>query len=157
MSNTRVGIGFDVHQFQSGRKLMLGCVSFEDHVGLAGHSDADVVAHAVCDAMLGAAGLGDMGSHFPDSDAAWKGASGSHLLQASKKLINEAGWQVVNVDCSVITESPKLSSHRSEMERRIGEAIDAPVNVKASRAEGLGAIGRSEGIATYAVALLESL
>jgi 2-C-methyl-D-erythritol 2,4-cyclodiphosphate synthase len=152
----RVGQGFDVHPFSPdpARVLVLGGVAL-DGPGLTGHSDADVVAHAVADALLGAAGLGDMGQHFPDTDPAWAGADSLVLLRQVVALLGP-DWGVANVDCSVVLEAPKLAPHRAAMEAALSAAVGAPVSVKATRAEGLGAIGRGEGIACWAVALLES-
>ena len=154
----RVGQGFDVHPFdRSGeRRLVLGGVDFADHLGLQGHSDADVVAHAVIDALLGAAALGDIGSHFPDTDPRWRDASSIGLLEHAAALVRSAGWEPGNVDCTVIAESPKLAPRRAEMEARLTAAVGAPVTVKAKRAEGLGALGRAEGIACFAVAIVSS-
>lgn len=157
MTRSRVGLGFDVHPFSDDpdRPLVLGGVTFGEGPGLDGHSDADVVAHAVADALLGPAGLGDLGSQFPDTDPAWKGADSLRLLAAVVELIREAGWSVANVDCAVVAEAPRLGPHREEMQRRLSEVVGAPVTVKPKRAEGLGALGRREGIACHAVALLE--
>jgi 2-C-methyl-D-erythritol 2,4-cyclodiphosphate synthase len=151
----RVGQGFDVHPFsdEEGRRLVLGGVAL-DGPGLRGHSDADVVAHAVADALLGAAGLDDLGTHFPDTDPAWAGADSLGLLRRVAGLIGEEGWRVANVDCSVVLEAPRLAPHRAAMEQALSDAVDAPVTVKPKRAEGLGALGRGEGIACWAVALL---
>ncbi len=153
----RVGQGFDIHPFSDDpeRVLMLGGVAFEGERALHGHSDADVIAHAVTDALLGAAGLGDIGSHFPDTDPALAGADSIELLTAAMRDIREAGWTVCNVDCSVVLEAPKLAPKRDAMQRRLTDAVGAPVTVKGKRAEGLGSLGRSEGIACWAVALLE--
>jgi 2-C-methyl-D-erythritol 2,4-cyclodiphosphate synthase len=154
--SVRSGLGFDVHAFSSDedRPLVLGGVQFEGP-GLAGHSDADVVAHACADALLGAAGLGDLGSHFPDDDPAFADADSIALLAEVTERVRAAGWQPVNVDCSVVLEVPRLAAHREDMQRALTSAVGAPVSVKASRAEGLGAIGRGEGIACWAVALVE--
>ncbi len=153
----RVGHGFDIHRFSAdpSRPLILGGVEFAGERGLDGHSDADAIAHAVTDALLGAAGLGDIGQHFPDTDPRWKGADSLQLLRHTAQLLAEAGWMVANVDCSVVCERPKLSPHRDEMQRRLSEAAGAPVTVKGRRAEGLGALGRVEGIACWAVALVQ--
>jgi 2-C-methyl-D-erythritol 2,4-cyclodiphosphate synthase len=151
----RVGLGFDVHPFGGEGPLVLGGVTFAGERGLKGHSDADVVAHAVADALLGAAGLGDIGTHFPDTDPAWAGADSIALLREVARLVAQAGWRVANVDCSVVLEAPKLAPHRVAMEHALTDAIGAPASVKAKRAEGLGAIGRGEGIACWTVALLE--
>ena len=154
----RVGLGFDVHAFsdEPGRELRLGGVSFAGQRGLRGHSDADVVAHACADALLGAAALGDLGSHFPDTDPQWSGADSLVLLRSASEKVRAQGWQPVNVDCAVVLEAPRVAPHRAEMEERLSSAVGAPVSVKANRAEGLGAIGRGEGIACYAVALVET-
>jgi 2-C-methyl-D-erythritol 2,4-cyclodiphosphate synthase len=153
----RVGHGFDVHPFSPDpeRRLVLGGVTFEGHGGLAGHSDADVVAHAVADALLGPAGLGDLGRHFPDTDPEWAGVDSTRLLAEVVRRVAGAGWRPVNADCTVVLEAPALAPHRAVMEQRLSAALGAPVTVKASRAEGLGALGRGEGIACWAVALLE--
>jgi 2-C-methyl-D-erythritol 2,4-cyclodiphosphate synthase len=152
-----VGVGFDVHPFSDdpGRRLVLGGVELPDGPGLVGHSDSDVVAHAVADALLGAAGLGDIGMHFPDTDPAWAGADSLRLLAEVVRLVGEAGWTVENVDCSVVLEAPKLAPRRAEMQAVLAEVVGAPVTVKGKRAEGLGSLGRREGIACWAVALLE--
>lgn len=153
---SRVGQGFDVHPFgdDGARPLVLGGVVLEGERGLAGHSDADAVAHAVADALLGAAGLGDIGTHFPDTDPAWAGADSVALVHQVAGLVRDAGWQAANVDCTVVLEAPKLAPRRAEMERTLSEAVGAPVTVKGKRAEGLGALGRGEGVACFAVALL---
>jgi 2-C-methyl-D-erythritol 2,4-cyclodiphosphate synthase len=152
----RVGLGFDVHPFTDdpSRPLVLGGVAIDGR-GLHGHSDADVVAHAVADALLGAAGLGDLGGHFPDTDPQWAGADSMALLRQVVAMVGEAGWQVANVDCAVVVEAPKLAPHRPAIEASLSDAAGAPVSVKPKRAEGLGALGRGEGIACWAVALLE--
>jgi 2-C-methyl-D-erythritol 2,4-cyclodiphosphate synthase len=154
----RVGLGFDVHPFAAGgdRPLILAGVVFPGEPALAGHSDADVVAHAVADAILGAAGLGDLGLLFPDSDPTWRGADSCLLLAETVRRAHEAQWQVLNVDCTVVLEAPRLAPHRAAMQERLAALVAAPVSVKAKRAEGLGALGRREGIACYAVVLLES-
>lgn len=152
----RVGLGFDVHAFSDdpSRPLVLGGVHLAGERGLNGHSDADPVAHAIADAILGAAGLGDLGEHFPDSDPAWAGADSLTILAGVVGLAADAGWHVGNVDCTVVLEAPRLAPHRAEMARRLGEVVGADVSVKATRAEGLGAIGRGEGVACWAVALV---
>lgn len=154
----RVGQGFDVHPFSDRpeRQLVLGGVVFPDVPGLAGHSDADAVAHAVIDALLGAAGLGDIGQLFPDTDAAFAGADSMVLLAEAVRQVHDAGWAVTNVDCVVVAEKPKLSPRRAEMQTRLSDTVGGPVTVKGKRAEGLGSLGRAEGIACWAVALLES-
>jgi len=155
--SARVGLGFDVHPFapDPARPLVLGGVTIAGGPGLAGHSDADVVAHAVADALLGAAGLGDLGEHFPDDDPAWHGADSSSLLAGVVAMVAAAGWEVANVDVAVVLESPRLAPHRAAMQDRLGEVVRAPVSVKAKRAEGLGSLGRGEGVACWAVALLD--
>jgi len=152
----RVGQGFDIHRFSDdpARVLVLGGCVFEGERGLHGHSDADAVAHAAADALLGAAGLGDIGQHFPDTDPRWKGADSIELLRHVGRLVADAGWTVGNVDCSVVCEAPKLAPRRDEMQARLSEAVGAPVTVKGRRAEGLGTLGRREGIACWAVAVL---
>jgi 2-C-methyl-D-erythritol 2,4-cyclodiphosphate synthase/2-C-methyl-D-erythritol 4-phosphate cytidylyltransferase len=157
-STTRVGQGFDIHRFSddAARPLVLGGVVFEGARGLHGHSDADAVAHAVIDALLGAAGLGDIGEHFPDTDPQWKGADSIELLRHAAGLVRAAGYAIGNVDCSVVCETPKLAPHRAAMQQRLSEAAGAPVTVKGRRAEGLGALGRQEGIAVWATAIISA-
>ena len=153
----RVGQGFDVHAFSDDpdRRLVLGGVVFDGERGLVGHSDADVLAHACADALLGAAGLGDIGMHFPDTDPKWAGADSIDLLAEVARLVRGAGWEPGNADLAVVCERPKLAPRRAEMEQRLSGAVGAPVTVKGSRAEGLGALGRAEGIACWAVAVVE--
>ena len=151
----RVGIGFDVHPVAPGRELVLGGVRFPGEQGLAGHSDADIVAHAVADAMLGAAGLGDLGAHFPDTDERWAGADSLALLSAVAGMLGEAGYRLANADCTVVGERPRLAAVRQEMIERLSAAAGGSVHVKATRPEHLGALGRGEGLACMAVALLE--
>jgi 2-C-methyl-D-erythritol 2,4-cyclodiphosphate synthase len=150
-------MGFDVHPLSDDpdRILTLGGVPFPGETGLAGHSDADPVAHAVTDALLGAAGLGDIGHLFPDTDPQWAGADSLGLLRHAAELVAAEGWRVGNVDCVVVLEAPKLAPRRQEMQAALSTAAGGPVTVKAKRAEGLGALGRREGIACWAVALLE--
>jgi len=151
----RVGIGFDVHPFaDTDRPLVLGGVRFPAERGLAGHSDSDVVSHAIADALLGAAGLGDIGMHFSDTDEAWAGASSLDLLTRVVAMVRGAGAEIANVDCTVVLEAPKLAPHRDEMQQVLSGVVGAPVTLKGKRAEGLGAIGRGEGVACWAVALL---
>lgn len=156
--NLRVGNGFDVHRFsdEPDRPLVLGGVVF-DGAGLVGHSDADVVAHACAESLLGPAGLGDLGTHFPDTDPEWSGADSIELLVEVRRRVAAAGWSVVNIDCSIVAERPKLAPRRLEMQQRLSDAVDAPVTVAGRRAEGLGALGRVEGIACFATALLMEL
>jgi 2-C-methyl-D-erythritol 4-phosphate cytidylyltransferase/2-C-methyl-D-erythritol 2,4-cyclodiphosphate synthase len=156
-TTTRVGNGLDVHRFSDDptRPLVLGGCVFEGERGLAGHSDADAVAHAVADALLGAAGLGDIGQHFPDTDERWRGVDSLTLLAHVVTLLATDGWAVTNVDCNVMCEAPKLAPRRDEMQRNLATVVGAPVSVKGRRAEGLGALGRREGIACWAVAMIE--
>ena len=148
----RAGIGYDSHRFSEGGTLTLGGVEVPHTHGLEGHSDADVVAHAITDAVLGAAGLGDIGTHFPPSDERWRDADSVELLRTAVAMVS--GF-VVNVDATVICEAPRLGEHRAEMERILTEAVGAPVNVKATTNEGMGWIGRGEGIACLAIASVE--
>ena len=150
--STRVGIGYDSHRLVEGRPLILGGVEIPYERGLDGHSDADVLAHAVVDAILGAMGSGDIGSHYPDSDDEWRDADSIDLL---REVAAGAGGRVVNVDATLICEEPRIGPHREEMQRRLSDAAGGPVTVKATTNEGLGAIGRGEGIAAIAVALCE--
>ena len=153
----RIGQGFDAHALITGRKLVIGGVEIPHEKGLAGHSDADVLIHAVCDALLGAAGLGDIGKHFPDSDARFKGIDSRKLLREVARLLKERGLTVANVDASIIAQAPKMAPHipvmRTNLAADLGIAPDA-VNVKAKTTEKLGFVGRGEGIAAEAVALL---
>ncbi len=152
----RVGNGFDVHRFTDdpSRVLVLGGVTFEGERGLEGHSDADVVAHACADALLGAAGLGDIGMHFPDTDPRWRGADSLSLLRHVVGLVTAAEWSIANIDTAVVCERPKLAPMRERMQDVLTEVVGAPVTIKGNRAERLGAIGRTEGIVCFATALL---
>jgi 2-C-methyl-D-erythritol 2,4-cyclodiphosphate synthase len=157
-SNLRSGIGFDSHPFIAGRKLVLGGVEIPFSKGLEGWSDADVLTHAVMDALLGAAALGDIGVHFPPGDAAYKGISSLIMLARVKGMLAAKGWRVGNIDATVVAEKPKLRDHVDSMRKKLSEALGVStdcVSVKASTANGLGAIGRGEGIAVYAVCLIE--
>lgn len=155
----RIGQGFDVHARSDdpSRQLVLGGVVFSDAAGLIGHSDGDAVAHACAEALLGAAGLGDIGQRFPDTDPAHAGADSIQLLRTVVSDVAAAGWRPVNVDCSVVCESPKIAPARAEMQERLSSTVGAPVTVKGRRPEGLGALGRDEGIVVFAVALLEAV
>ncbi|MHB8438872.1 MAG: 2-C-methyl-D-erythritol 2,4-cyclodiphosphate synthase [Acidimicrobiales bacterium] len=154
-SGLRVGHGFDVHRFStSDRPLVLGGVPVSATGGLDGHSDADVVCHALSDALLGALALGDMGRHFPDTDERFRGANSLELLAQVRTLVGNHGASVANADCTVVCEQPRLAPYVEEMQRRVGKVLGAPVSVKATRAEGLGALGRVEGIAAMAVVLV---
>ncbi len=152
----RVGQGFDVHRWgvDPSRPLVLGGCTFAGLPGLVGHSDGDAVAHAVAEALLGAAGLGDIGQRFPDTDPALAGADSVELLRRVAAEVRDAGWSVGNADCSVICEQPRLAPVREQMEARLADAIGAPVSVKGRRPEQLGALGRGEGLAVLAVAVL---
>ena len=155
----RIGQGFDVHALVAGRKLVIGGVSVPFEKGLEGHSDADVLLHALIDALLGAAGLGDIGRHFPDSDARYKDADSRVLLREAAAKVREAGWRVANVDATIIAQAPRMALHIPAMVQNIARDLDIPhgsVNIKAKTTERLGFIGRGEGIAAEAVALLEA-
>lgn len=155
----RVGIGYDVHPLRPGRELVLGGVRIENPLGLDGHSDADVLTHAVIDSLLGAAGLGDIGQHFPASDSAYEGASSQDLLATVVRALKQAGYRVVNVDSTVIAEEPRLQPHVAAIRKQLAKTLDidsGAVSVKATSPEGLGALGREEGIAAHAVALIEA-
>jgi 2-C-methyl-D-erythritol 2,4-cyclodiphosphate synthase len=154
----RTGIGYDAHRFGGVRKLVLAGVEIAGESGLVGHSDADVVAHAVMDGLLGAAGLGDIGQRFPDHDPTYAGADSIELLRKVAAAIADSGWQVVNVDVTVVAERPRIDPFKLEMADRLAGALDASrgaVNIKATTNEGMGFIGRSEGIAALAVAQIE--
>jgi 2-C-methyl-D-erythritol 2,4-cyclodiphosphate synthase len=153
----RVGLGYDIHRVAAGRPLVLGGVRFESEWGLEGHSDADVLLHAIGDALLGAAGLGDLGTHFPPGDPRWKDASSLDLLRRIAALLAQAGAAIENVDAMVVAESPKLAPHREAMVANIAGALGieaASVSVKATTNEQLGSLGRREGLAAMAVALV---
>jgi 2-C-methyl-D-erythritol 2,4-cyclodiphosphate synthase len=156
----RAGIGFDTHRLESGRRLILGGVeSEESEAGLAGHSDADVLTHAVIDALLGAAGLGDIGRHFPDTDERWRDADSIGLLRATVGILGEAGYRPANIDATVACEAPKLDPFRDEMRTRLADAAGLEanaVNVKFTTGERLGFVGRGEGIAALAIATVAS-
>ena len=152
----RVGQGFDVHRVSDDpdRPMVLGGCTFDGVPGLLGHSDADAIAHAAADALLGAAGLGDIGQLFPDTDPNFSGADSIQLLRHVAAQLDEHGWRVANIDCSVICEEPRLAPRRDEMQRHLSGAVGAPVTVKGNRAERLGALGRGEGVACFAAALI---
>jgi 2-C-methyl-D-erythritol 2,4-cyclodiphosphate synthase len=151
----RTGLGVDSHRFAAGRRLVLGGVEIPHDRGLAGHSDADVLAHAVTDAILGAAGLGDIGALYPDTDPRWEGADSIALLREVVGLAAARGWSVGHVDATVMLERPKLAPFRAEMAARLADATRATVTVKATTGEGMGFVGREEGVAALAVATLE--
>jgi 2-C-methyl-D-erythritol 2,4-cyclodiphosphate synthase len=151
---TRTGIGIDSHRFEAGRRLVLGGVEIPYELGLAGHSDADVLAHAIADALLGAAGLGDIGHHFPDTDEAWRDADSMALLRTVVERVREAGFVLENVDATVMLERPKLAPHRDAIHASLASVLECPVNVKATTGEGMGFVGRGEGAAAMAIATL---
>lgn len=153
----RTGIGYDVHRFVEGRPLVLGGVSIPHERGLSGHSDADVLLHAIADAILGAAALGDIGRHFPPSDLAWKDADSRDLLRRAVEMARQAGWDLVNVDATVIAEAPMVNPHSASMRLEIREATGLPIeaiSIKATTNEGMGFVGREEGIAALAIATI---
>ncbi|MBI4650694.1 2-C-methyl-D-erythritol 2,4-cyclodiphosphate synthase [Candidatus Desantisbacteria bacterium] len=157
ISGLRIGFGYDIHIFAAGRKLMLGGVQISYPLGLAGHSDADVLLHAICDALLGAAGFMDIGKHFPNTDLKYKNISSLILLKHVAVKIKKAGFSIINIDTTVLAEQPKISRYVSYMIKVISEVLSlntSCLNIKATTAEGLDAIGRKEGIAAYATALL---
>jgi 2-C-methyl-D-erythritol 2,4-cyclodiphosphate synthase len=150
-----VGIGYDSHRLLAGRRMVIGGVEIPGELGLDGHSDADVLAHAVTDALLGAAGLGDIGEQFPDTDERWRDADSMQLLAEVVESVHNAGLEIVNVDCTVVMERPKLAAHRQAIRERLAGVLglDPPrVNVKASTGEGIGFVGRGEGVAALAIA-----
>ena len=154
----RIGQGFDAHVLKAGRKLVIGGVDIPHPLGLLGHSDADVLVHAIIDALLGAAGLGDIGTHFPDSDARYRGADSRALLRATREKLAVAGWHIVNIDSTIHAERPKMAPHITQMVARLSADLQLPencVSVKAKTGEGLGFVGREEGIAATAIALIE--
>ncbi len=154
---TLTGIGYDSHRFAPGRSLILGGVTIPHELGLEGHSDADVLAHAVTDALLGAAGLGDIGEHFPDTEERWRDADSMQLLGIVVTSVIAAGFEIVNVDCTVLMETPKIGPHRAAIRERLAGELgleDQRVNVKASTGEGMGFIGRGEGAAALAIVSL---
>lgn len=156
----RIGHGYDVHRLCEGRKLYLGGVLIENDLGLLGHSDADVLLHAICDALLGAAALGDIGKHFPDTDNAYKDISSIKLLKAVGELILKNGYTIENIDSTVLAQAPKLKPYIDEMRKNIADALNidiSRVSVKATTEEGLGFTGEKQGIASHAVCLIESV
>ncbi|MDP2181580.1 MAG: 2-C-methyl-D-erythritol 2,4-cyclodiphosphate synthase [Actinomycetota bacterium] len=158
MSATRVGIGYDVHAFVEGRPLVLGGIEIPHDLGLVGHSDADVLVHALMDAILGAIRAGDIGQHFPDTDSEYAGASSIALLERVAEIMRKAGWRLVDADTVLVLERPKMAPYRQEMRARLASAMAVPVDaigVKATTTEGLGATGRGEGAEAYAVVMLE--
>jgi len=155
----RIGLGFDVHQLVPGRKLVLGGVEMPFERGLLGHSDGDALTHAICDALLGAAGLGDIGKHFPDDDPQYEGIASLILLARVNALLDQQGYQIVNIDATVIAERPKLNPHFPAMIEKLAQTLKISpeqINLKATRPEGLGPLGQGEGIAAQAIALIQS-
>ncbi len=155
----RIGIGYDVHQLVTGRKLVLGGVDIPFEKGLFGHSDADVLIHAVCDALLGAAGLGDIGLHFPDTDPEYKDISSIKILVKTYELVSSKNYKIINLDSTIIADAPKISPYREAMQKNIARIIEIEpecVNVKATTLEGLGMIGKGEGIGAMCVVLIQS-
>jgi 2-C-methyl-D-erythritol 2,4-cyclodiphosphate synthase len=150
----RVGLGIDTHRFADGRPLILGGVEIPHERGLAGHSDADVLAHAITDAILGAADMGDIGQHFPDTDPRYEGADSIVMLREVVALVRAEGWKVEHVDATVMLERPKLAPHREAIAARLREAVGATVSVKATTGERMGFVGREEGVAALAIATL---
>ncbi|MET3115563.1 2-C-methyl-D-erythritol 2,4-cyclodiphosphate synthase [Pedobacter sp. CG_S7] len=154
----KVGFGFDVHQLKDGHPFIVGGVNLEHHRGAFGHSDADVLLHAICDALLGAANLRDIGFHFQNTDPRWKGISSMILLQETVKLLTEKGYTIGNIDASLCLEAPKINPYIPQMQKNIAEAINIPeedISIKATTNEQMGFIGREEGVVAYAVCLIE--
>ena len=157
MTDIRIGNGYDVHRLVEGRKLFLGCVEIPHHLGLLGHSDADVLCHAIADAMLGACGLGDIGKHFPDSDDAYRGMSGTMILKKTLAICQNTGFTISNIDSIVVAQKPKISSYIPEMRQQIASALQIQkdqINIKATTEEKLGFTGREEGISSHAVCIM---
>ena len=155
----RIGNGYDVHRLVEGRKLILGGVNIPHVLGLDGHSDADVLCHALCDSLLGASGAGDLGKHFPDTDDQWKGVSSLVLLEETEKIVAARGYQITNIDTTIVAQQPKLAPHIQAMTSNIAERLKIhsdQVNIKATTTENLGFTGREEGISAYAVVLLQT-
>lgn len=160
MAKIKVGFGFDVHQLKAGHPFVLGGVNLEHHLGAFGHSDADVLLHAICDALLGAANLRDIGYHFSNKDERWKGISSLILLQEVTRLLSEKGWLIGNIDAMVCLEEPKINPHIPAMKTHIAKAAgisEEDISIKATTNEQLGFIGRQEGVVAYAVCLIEKL
>jgi len=158
MTGLRIGQGYDVHVFEPGDHVTLGGVRIDHTQGIRAHSDGDVLLHALCDALLGAAALGDIGMHFPDTDARWRGTDSRVFLRHVKQLLAERTFRIVNVDATILAEAPRLGKHRETMRSNIAADLELPldcVNVKATTSEGAGFIGRREGLACHAIALIE--
>ena len=157
MTNIRIGNGYDIHCLTEGRALILGGVKIDHHLGLLGHSDADVLTHAIMDALLGSLSLGDIGQYFPPTDPQWAGANSLHLLAQVHQLIQEKGWQIGNIDSVIVAEQPKLKPHLATMKQTLGQTLGIDpelIGIKATTNEKLGPVGREEGIAAYSVVLL---
>jgi 2-C-methyl-D-erythritol 2,4-cyclodiphosphate synthase len=157
--NIRIGNGYDIHKLVEGRPLILGGVEIPHHLGLLGHSDADVLTHAIMDAMLGALSLGDIGHYFPPSDDKWKGANSLILLEQVHNLIKSKGWEIINIDSVIVAEQPKLKPHLSNMIKKLAITLNIEpekISIKATTNEKLGPVGREEGIASYAVILVKN-
>lgn len=153
--NLRVGQGYDVHKLVQNRKLILGGVEIPFEMGLLGHSDADVLTHAIIDALIGAAGLGDIGQNFPDNDALYKNISSLKLLEATKLLLDNKGWQIINIDATIVAQAPKILPFKCEITKNIAQILKADVSIKATTEEGLGFTGTGQGMAAYAVCLIQ--
>lgn len=156
----RIGHGYDAHRFEKGRMLIIGGEKIEFEMGLAGHSDADVLAHAVCDSLFGAAALGDIGKHFPDTDEKYKNADSMMLLKRTAEIISQSGYRIINIDATVLAQKPKLSPHIENMRKNISDTVGIPldrVSVKATTEEGMGFTGRLEGISAHSVCLIEKV
>ena len=154
----RIGIGYDIHRLVEGRSLILGGVSIAYDKGLLGHSDADVLVHAICDALLGAAGLGDIGSHFPDDDSQYKDISSLKLLSQTCRLLTDKGYRIVNLDATILAEAPKLAPHRQKMQTNLADTMNISadnINIKATTTEGLGVIGKGKGIGAMCIAMID--
>ncbi|MGC4021486.1 MAG: 2-C-methyl-D-erythritol 2,4-cyclodiphosphate synthase [Cyclobacteriaceae bacterium] len=153
----RVGLGFDVHQLETGKDFRLGGIKLESEKGAVGHSDADVLIHAICDALLGAANMRDIGFHFSNKDPQWKGKDSKHFLKEKTRMLSEKGWQIENVDCTLTLENPKINPHIPEMKKALAPLMNISeddVSIKATTNEKLGYVGREEGVNAYAVALI---
>ena len=156
----RVGLGFDVHQLEEGREFFLGGIRLPSEIGAVGHSDADVLIHAICDALLGAANLGDIGFHFSNKDPRWRNMDSKFFLSEVTRMLTEKGWKIENVDCTVCLEHPRLNPHIADMKKVLAPLMkitDEEVSIKATTAEKLGYVGREEGVNAYAVALISKL
>ena len=154
----RIGMGYDVHRLVNNRKLVLGGITIPYEKGLSGHSDADVLVHAICDALLGAAGLGDIGLHFPDTDARYKGISSIILLDRARKMLAQRGFTIINVDATIFAQAPKISPYRNDMQLKLSETLDIEpgrINIKATTTEGIGLIGNNDGIGAMGIVLVD--